>query len=171
VVDSDAARAIVQALPPFIKVVGLFVNADPAWIRSLIEAVPLDLLQFHGRESPAQCAQFRRPYVKSISVRPGVDVAAEARRYDSASGLLLDAWHRELPGGTGRAFDWSLVPTGLGRPMILAGGLTPDNVAAAIEQVRPFAVDVSGGVEARKGIKDEEKMAAFVRSVQSVAWS
>ncbi len=152
-------------MPPFTKVVGVFVNAMPEMIRTTLETVRLDLIQFHGDETPRDCEQFQIPYIKALAMRPGVDALAEARRFGSATGLLLDAWHRQLRGGSGVSFDWSLVPDDLGLPIILAGGLDPTNVAQAIHQVRPFAVDVSGGVEASKGIKDRAKMTAFLEEV------
>jgi len=165
------ARAIVDVLPPFVTVVGLFVDETPHGVRRVLDAVRLDLLQFHGREEPAECERYDRPYIKSVPMRAGVSVAAQVRTYGSAAGLLLDTWQRDKPGGSGMAFDWSLVPLELDVPVILAGGLTPRNVSDAIRQVSPFAVDVSGGVESAKGIKDENKMADFIREVQSVATS
>lgn len=162
--DPERARAIVAVLPPFLKVVGLFVDAPPAQVRAVLGAVPLDLIQFHGRETPEFCRAFGRPYLKALRMGPGVDVAAEAGRYPDAAGLLLDSFHPQLAGGTGETFDWSRVPRDLGRPLVLAGGLTPENVAAAVAAVRPYAVDVSSGVESAKGIKDAAKVAAFVRN-------
>lgn len=167
-VDIDRARRVVAGLPPFLSVVGLFVDAAPEQVRAVLEAVPIDLLQFHGDECPADCGGFGRPYIKALRVREGTDVAAYARSYADAAGLLVDAWQPHVPGGTGTAFDWSLIPPDLACPLILAGGLTPDNVAAAVERVRPYAVDVSGGIEADKGIKDAAKMAAFIREVNRV---
>lgn len=165
------ARAIVDALPPFVTVVGLFVDETPRTVRCVLDEVPLDLLQFHGREQREECERYARPYIKSVSMRVGVSVPAQLREYKSAAGLLLDTWQRDKAGGTGLSFDWSLIPPELDVPVILAGGLTPHNVGGAIRQVRPFAVDVSGGVESAKGIKDENKMADFIREVQSVATS
>ena len=165
-VSLDQARAIIAALPPFVTTVGLFVDAGRDEVNALLDALPLDLLQFHGDESPAQCEGYRRPYIKALRVRPGEDLAARSREYSTASGILLDTFVAGVPGGTGEAFDWSLVPAELDRPIILAGGLSAGNVAAAIRQVRPFAVDVSGGVEASKGIKDGDKIRAFLREVR-----
>ena len=162
----EQARRIVAELPPFIKVVGLFVDAPDAQVAEILGQVPLDLLQFHGRETPEACRRHGRPYMKAIAMRPGLDVAAEARRYPDAAGVLLDTHHPQLAGGSGQAFDWTRVPADIGRPVILAGGLTPENVAAAVRAVRPFAVDVSSGVEQEKGIKDAAKIAAFIRNVQ-----
>ncbi|TWC42896.1 phosphoribosylanthranilate isomerase [Pseudomonas sp. SJZ079] len=165
-VSVQQARAIIAALPPFVTTVGLFVDASRDELSAILEVVPLDLLQFHGDESPADCDRFSRPYIKALRVRPGEDVAARIEPYGNASGILLDTYVRGVPGGTGQAFDWALVPQGLNTPIILAGGLTSENVRSAIEQVRPYAVDVSGGVEASKGIKDAEKVRAFVRAVK-----
>jgi phosphoribosylanthranilate isomerase len=165
-VDVRQARAIIAALPPFVTTVGLFVDASSCELGEILDAVPLDLLQFHGDESPAFCDGFRRPYIKALRVKPGDDIAAQVDAYRNASGILLDAYVPGIPGGTGEAFDWSLVPQGLSKPIILAGGLTAENAGAAIQQVRPYAVDVSGGVEASKGIKDAEKIRAFMRAVK-----
>lgn len=165
-VDVRQARAIIAALPPFVTTVGLFVDASSCELGEILDAVPLDLLQFHGDESPAFCDGFRRPYIKALRVKPGDDIAARVEAYKNASGILLDTYVPGVPGGTGEAFDWSLVPQGLSKPIILAGGLTAENVAEAIRQVRPYAVDVSGGVEAAKGIKDAEKIRAFMRAVK-----
>jgi phosphoribosylanthranilate isomerase len=166
-VTVQQAQAIVAGLPPFVTTVGLFVDCQRSELNAILDAVPLDLLQFHGDESPAACEGFRRPYIKALRVRPGDDVAARIGLYGSAAGVLLDTFVPGVPGGTGEAFDWSLVPQGLTVPIILAGGLTPENVRAAIERVRPYAVDVSGGVEASKGVKDSDKIHAFVRAVRS----
>ena len=162
------AQAILAALPPFVTTVGLFVDSERSELNAILDVLPLDLLQFHGDESPAACEGFRRPYIKALRVKQGDDIAARIGQYGSAAGVLLDTFVPGVPGGTGEAFDWSLVPHGLRMPIILAGGLTPENVRAAIEQVRPYAVDVSGGVEASKGLKDSDKIHAFVRAVRSV---
>lgn len=160
------AQAIIAALPPFVTTVGLFVNACRHELSELLSQLPLDLLQFHGDESPADCAGYARPYIKALRVKPGDDIAQLAAPYTQASGILLDTYVPGIPGGTGAAFDWSLVPDNLVKPIILAGGLTAQNVFAAIEQVRPYAVDVSGGVEISKGIKDAVKVAEFLREVR-----
>lgn len=165
-VSIQQARAIIAALPPFVTTVGLFVDASRCELGEILDAVPLGLLQFHGDESAADCEGFHRPYIKALRVKPGDDLTAQIESYASASGILLDTFVAGVPGGTGEAFDWSLVPQGLNTPIILAGGLTPENVRAAIEQVRPYAVDVSGGVEASKGLKDAEKVRAFLRAVK-----
>jgi phosphoribosylanthranilate isomerase len=157
------AREIVQALPPFVTSVGLFVNAEVAEVQETLQAVPLDLLQFHGEESPEYCAQFNRPYIKAIRMQASTDLAQLAQEYATAQALLLDTYVAGVQGGTGIAFNWQQVPREFSKPLILAGGLNPENVQAAISQVRPYAVDVSGGVEASKGIKDPEKLIAFMR--------
>lgn len=167
-VTIEQAQAIVAALPPFVTTVGLFVDAPLEQVSTTLQGVPLGLLQFHGHETPDDCAAFGRPYIKAVRMRPEVDLAAEALRYSTAQGLLLDTYQPGTPGGTGTAFDWGRVPAGLAKPVILAGGLTPQNVATAVRSVRPYAVDVSGGVEQAKGIKDAEKIAAFIREVNSV---
>lgn len=165
-VDVRQAREIVAALPPFVTTVGLFVNASRCEVNEILDALPLDLLQFHGDESAAECAGYHRPYVKALRVRPGDDVRARCAEFPQAAGILLDTFVPGMPGGTGEAFDWTLVPDDPGCPIILAGGLTAENVATAIRQVRPWAVDVSGGVEARKGIKDAAKVRAFLAAVR-----
>lgn len=162
------AAQLAKALPPFISAVGLFVDAEPAFVREVLAAVPLDLLQFHGDESPEYCAQFGRPYLKAIRVRAGVDLLQCAARYEGARALLLDAHVEGIPGGTGATFDWGLIPAKLPLPVILSGGLGAGNVAAGIEQVRPCAVDVSSGVEAAKGIKDAARIAAFINEVKRI---
>lgn len=165
-VSVQQARTIIAALPPFVTTVGLFVNASRCELGEILDAVPLDMLQFHGDERPADCEGYHRPYIKALRVKPGDDVAAQIEPYANASGILLDTFVAGVPGGTGLAFDWSLVPRHLDRPIILAGGLTPENVRSAIEQTQPYAVDVSGGVEARHGIKDADKIRAFMRAVK-----
>lgn len=172
VTQQQAAR-LAQALPPFVSVVGLFVDVSADYVHAVLEEVPLDSLQFHGEETPDFCASFGRPYIKAIRVRPGVDLVQCASAYASAQGLLLDAWVQGIPGGTGHAFDWGLIPppdapNSLPLPVILSGGLHPGNVAQAIRAVRPYAVDVSSGVEAGKGIKDAAKIAAFIKEVKDV---
>ena len=165
-VDIEQARVILAALPPFATTVGLFVDAERSELERILASVPLDLLQFHGDESVQQCEAFGRPYIKALRVKAGDDIAAQVARYPSAQGILLDAYVEGVPGGTGEAFDWSLIPQALSKPLILAGGLRPDNVAEAVSRVRPYAVDVSGGVEANKGVKDVEKVGAFIRAAR-----
>jgi phosphoribosylanthranilate isomerase len=162
------AEQLAEALPPFVSLVGLFVNAEAAFVREVLASVPLDLLQFHGDETPEYCAQFDRPYLKAIRVKAGVDLLQCASDFRSAKGLLLDAHVEGIPGGTGTAFDWTLIPKQLPLPVILSGGLDAENVATAIKQVRPYAVDVSSGVEAGKGIKDAAKVAAFINEVKQI---
>jgi phosphoribosylanthranilate isomerase len=164
-VDIRQAARLAAALPPFVTTVGLFVDADAGNVREILAGVPLDLLQFHGDESPEYCAQFGRPYLKAIRVKPGVDLLQCAARFNTAQGLLLDAHVEGIPGGTGATFDWKLIPKDLPLPVVLSGGLDAGNVAAAIKQVRPYAVDVSSGVEAAKGIKDAARIAAFINEV------
>ena len=166
-VNVQQARAIIAALPPFITTVGLFVNASRCEVNETLDAVPLDLLQFHGDETPEQCDSYHHPYIKALRVKAGDQIAEACRTYRNARGILLDTYVEGVPGGTGEAFDWSLIPGGLEKPIILAGGLTSANVAQAIAQVRPYAVDVSGGVEKSKGIKDREKILAFMSAVQA----
>ena len=164
-VGIDLARRLRAALPPFVTTVGLFVDAEPERVRATLAQVPLDLLQFHGEEPPDYCAAFGRPWIKAIRMRPGTDLRALWARYGAAVGLLLDAYDPARAGGTGQCFDWDLVPPDLAPHIVLAGGLDPDNVAVAIRRVRPYGVDVSGGVEAAKGLKDRQKMAAFMKGV------
>lgn len=166
-VNIAQAQAIVQALPPFVTVVGLFVDANEIEVSQVLDHVALDILQFHGNETPEYCAAFGRPYLKAIRMREDVDLLQEAERYRQAEALLLDAYHPDMAGGTGERFEWSRIPPSLAPSIVLAGGLDTDNVAQAILQVQPYAVDVSGGVEASKGRKDFQKMAAFVAAVQA----
>ena len=165
-VAPQRAADIVRGLPPFITAVGLFVNADAGDVERVLAQVPLDLLQFHGEETPEFCARFGAPYIKAARVRAGLDLLQYARDYRAARGLLLDAFAAGAHGGTGTVFDWSLIPRELPLPVILSGGLTPENVAGAIRRVRPWAVDVSSGVEAAPGIKDTRKIAAFMKEVR-----
>lgn len=162
----EAAAELVRKVPPLVTRVGLFVNADPVFVRSVMEAVPLELLQFHGEESAEYCEQFGKPYLKAARVRPDLDLLEFARAYPSAQGLLLDAWV-EGYGGAGQSFDWSLIPGELPLPMVLSGGLHVDNVGEAVSKIHPWAVDVSSGVEYAKGVKDAGKMAAFVAAVRT----
>jgi phosphoribosylanthranilate isomerase len=166
-VTAAQAREIVAALPPFVTSVGLFVNASRCELNEILEVVPLDLLQFHGDETPADCEGFHRPWIKALRVRPGDDLEAACKLYSGARGILLDTFVAGVPGGTGEAFDWSLVPARLSKPIILAGGLHAGNVGEAIARVKPYAVDVSGGVEAAKGIKDPAKVDAFMAAVRA----
>lgn len=165
-VDLETALAITAALPPFVTVVGLFVDGKAAEVRQVLERVRIDLIQFHGEEEPGYCAGFGKPYIKALRMRPDLDLPAAMAAHEGASGFLLDAWHPDAKGGTGSRFDWNLIPEGKAGSLILAGGLEPGNVGEALRAVRPYAVDVSSGVEAGKGIKDAGKMAAFLKAVQ-----
>ncbi len=167
-VEIVQAARLAQAAPPFVTVVGLFVNPSVDYVREVLAKVPLDVLQFHGEESPEFCRQFDRPYLKAIRVKQGVDLVECAARYADAQGLLLDAYVEGTQGGTGEAFDWKLIPQDLPLPVILSGGLHAGNVANGIRQVRPYAVDVSSGVEAAKGVKDAAKIAAFIKEVKQI---
>ena len=162
------AKQLAEALPPFVTVVGLFVNAKASFVREVLASVPLDMLQFHGDEPAEFCAQFAKPYLKAIRVKAGVDLLQCASDFRSAKGLLLDAHVEGIAGGTGATFDWALIPKQLPLPVILSGGLNVGNVVAAIKQVRPYAVDVSSGVEASKGIKDAAKIAVFINEVKNI---
>ena len=168
-VTIENAAALVRALPPFVQSVGLFVNAEPALIERVLQTVPLDLLQFHGDEKPADCVRYGRPYIKAVRVNRDTDLLKYAADFDAARGLLLDAFVPGVPGGTGERFDWGLIPPALPRPVILSGGLTPDNVAEAVQRVRPWAVDVSSGVEASKGIKDAHQIARFIANAKEAS--
>ena len=167
--DVDTAAAIRRALPPFVTAVGLFVNAAPGTVVGTAERVGLDMLQFHGDEPPEACGEFGMPYIKAVRVDDAVDLRAYAQRYAGAAALILDTPDEKLWGGSGRTFDWDLVPADLAVPVVLAGGLTPENVAGAVRRLRPYAVDVSGGVEASPGIKDAGKIARFIDEVNRVS--
>lgn len=165
-VDIERARALCRIVPAFVSTVGLFVNEDPGRVREVLAEVPLSLLQFHGDERAADCERYARPYIKAARVMPGLDLVDYAAGFPSASGLLLDAFV-EGYGGGGQTFDWSLIPAGLSLPLILSGGLHPKNVEQAVRQVRPWAVDVSSGVEQGKGIKDAALIEAFISGVRN----
>lgn len=164
-VDIECAVEIVNALPAFVSVVALFVDEREARIREVLDRVPVDCLQFHGDEPDEACRIYGKRYMKAVRMREDIDIAALARRYHDATGLLLDAWHPDAKGGTGSRFDWDLIPRQCALPIVLAGGLAADNATQAVQAVRPYALDVSSGVEAEKGIKDALKMAAFLRAV------
>jgi phosphoribosylanthranilate isomerase len=159
----DQAAAIVRALPAFVTVVGLFVDAEPDWIREVLDGVRIDCLQFHGDETAAACRLYGKAYIKAIRMRPEIDLPAIETEYADAAGLLLDAYHPDVQGGSGSGFDWERIPSQRNMPIILAGGLSPENAGLAVQQVRPYALDVSSGVESGKGIKDALKMAEFIR--------
>lgn len=165
-VDLSRAQEICRALPPFVSVVALFVNALREQVEEVLSAVPVDVLQFHGDESAAQCTGFGRPYIKAIGMQPGLDLQAVIQSHPESCGFLLDAWQPDTHGGGGIAFDWAQVPASTTQPLIVAGGLTADTVDQAIGLTRPFAVDVSSGVEIEKGIKSADKMQAFIRGVE-----
>ncbi|MFV2060306.1 MAG: phosphoribosylanthranilate isomerase [Gammaproteobacteria bacterium] len=164
-VEIAQASEIIAVLPPFVSVVGLFVNSDKAEIERITTQVSLNILQFHGDESEEFCNSFSLPYMKAIRMAGNVDVLTEIERYNSASGILLDSYHEKQVGGTGDTFDWSLFPDSTDRPIILAGGLNPANISDAITATRPYAVDVSSGIESSKGIKDNTKMQRFMNEV------
>ena len=166
-VELESAREIVAALPPFVAPVALFVNPTHEEVECVLERCPVAMLQFHGDEDAAFCASFGVPYLKAARVRPGLDLLEYLASYDSAAGWLLDAYRDDTYGGTGEAFDWGLIPGRLAKPLVLSGGLTPDNVAEAVRRVRPWAVDVSSGVEISKGRKDEQLIAAFIAAVHA----
>lgn len=164
-VGIEEAAELVALLPPFVTSVGLFVNATQAELDAVLARVPLQLLQFHGDEAESDCARYGRPWIKAARMRPGVDLLEFSSFHPRASGILVDAFV-EGYGGGGRTFDWSLIPDGFVRPLVLSGGLDADNVTEAVRRVRPWAVDVSSGVESAKGIKDAAKIAAFIAGVR-----
>lgn len=164
-VDLQQAAELAKAVPAFVTVTGLFVNPTVAEVTEVLKQVDLDLLQFHGDESATFCEQFGRPYIKAIRVREETDLQAHAVDYQNAKALLLDAYRPGVPGGTGETFDWGLIPADLNCPVILAGGLNSSNVAEAIAQVKPYAVDVSGGVESAKGIKSKRLIETLMKEV------
>ena len=163
---STRAREIIGALPPFVTTVGVFVDPEPTFVRAVLREIRLGLLQFHGDEDPIFCDGFGVPYMKGVRIRQDLDLLQYASTFRAAQALLLDAFVPGSHGGTGQTFDWSLIPTSLPLPVVLSGGLDADNVATAIRRVRPWAVDVSSGVEVDKGIKDAAKIAAFMRGVR-----
>jgi phosphoribosylanthranilate isomerase len=165
-VQADEAAPIAKSLPPYMSAVGLFVDASEAEVRAVLDRVPLDLLQFQGEESPEFCARFGKPFVRAVRMVEGTDLLEYAHRFSGAKALLVDAHAPGLPGGTGRTFDWSVIPPGLPIPLILSGGLDADNVGRAVREVRPWAVDVSSGVESARGVKDPRRIVEFIRSVR-----
>lgn len=167
-VSIEQAAQVTKDVPAFVTNVALFVNPTEAQVRTVLEQVRIDLIQFHGDEDNDFCRQFNRPFIKAQRVRQASDVVASCLRFPDALAILLDSYKPGVPGGTGESFNWDLIPETAEKPIILAGGLTPENVAQAIEQVAPFAVDVSGGVEMEKGIKDAQKIQAFLREVYRV---
>lgn len=167
-VSLTEARVIAESMPPFVTVVGLFMNASAETVREALKVVPLNLLQFHGEESPEFCDQFEMPYIKVLRMRDNANVVAFAQDYPNAAGILLDSYHKDAGGGTGQSFDWDLIPDDVPLPLILAGGLNSENVASAIEAVKPYAVDVSSGVESEPAVKDHKKIEQFIKEVQRV---
>lgn len=165
-VSPEHARDIAMQTPAFVATVGVFVNPSREEVEQVISKSGVTLLQFHGDESPDFCSSFSRPYIKAARIRPGLDLIKYLSPYSAARAWMLDAFHDDLWGGTGGAFDWSLVPARMARPVILSGGLTTNNVADAIRRVRPYAVDVSSGVEVSKGIKDAARIAVFIGAVK-----
>jgi phosphoribosylanthranilate isomerase len=166
-VSLEQAKRILGRLPAFVTVVGLFVDAERAAVIDACSVLPLGLLQFHGDEDPAYCASFGVPWMKAVRVADATDISAEIARYPGASAVLLDTFKPGVPGGTGEAFDWRRIPTHPGLPVVLAGGLTAENVGAAIRAANPFAVDVSGGVESEPGVKNEQKVEDFMAAVRT----
>ena len=164
-VTIEQAQRVVAEVPAFVTVTALFVNPSVEQVQSTIDNVRIDLLQFHGDEDDAFCRQFNRPYIKALRVRQASDLVASCLRFPDSLAILLDSYKPGIPGGTGETFDWSLIPAELPKPLILAGGLECDNVTQAIQQTNPFAVDVSGGVESAKGIKDDNLIAEFMHEV------
>ena len=159
-------KDIIEGLPPFVSIVALFVDASEEEVNNCLSELAIDIVQFHGDESAEYCEQFNKPYMKAIRMKEGVELTELAERYSSSSALLLDSYQPGIPGGTGQAFDWSMIKD-IDKPIILAGGLTVDNVATAIEQVQPYAVDISGGVEQSKGIKEQQKVCDFMQEVMN----
>lgn len=166
-ISIDHAVAISSSLPPFVTRVAVFADPEPGLVYSVIREVAPDCLQFHGRELSRQCSMFERPYIKAVRMEAGSNPRQEEAEHQAACALLLDTWHSDAAGGSGLSFDWSLVPEGLGKPVILAGGLHAGNVGEAIRRVRPFAVDVSSGVESAPGVKDPARISAFVEAVRN----
>jgi phosphoribosylanthranilate isomerase len=161
------AAALAAAVPPFVARVALFLDAPPADVRAVLDAVPIDVLQFHGREDEAYCRSFGRPYIKAVPMGDALDVDAYLREHAAAIAFLLDSHSGGGQGGSGHAFDWSRVPARAARPIVLAGGLRPETVGAAVRRVRPYAVDVSSGIESAPGVKDYARMRAFAAAVRA----
>ena len=167
-VTPEQAAEICQALPPFVTSVGLFMNADAEQVRATLDAVSLDLLQFHGSETPEFCRSFGRPYIKALGIQGLVDFAEQANQYPDALGILVDSHALGKAGGTGQTFDWKLLPKNYSKPIILAGGLNPENIAEAVRETSVYAVDLSSGVESSPGIKSKAKIDALMREVKHV---
>jgi len=167
-VDVEKAKSIVKELPAFVTRVGLFVNMPRNEILQILTDVSLDMLQFHGDESAADCRGYNKPYIKALRMKESIDIAKQADHYSDAAAILLDSYQPGIPGGTGKAFDWNLIPQEMGNSLILAGGLGVENVAESIAKVHPYAVDVSGGVESEKGIKDHSLIRDFINEVNKL---
>ncbi|RDS85746.1 phosphoribosylanthranilate isomerase [Dyella psychrodurans] len=163
----EQAKAIVDAMPPFVTTVALCMDDEADFVRAVIETVRPAMLQFHGMESDEWCAQFGQPYLKAIAMGEGASARAQLRAYPRAAGLLLDGHGLGEAGGTGKTFDWSLMPKDIRQPLILAGGLTPSNVQTAVRTARPWAVDVSSGIESAPGIKDPAKLRDFIAAARA----
>ncbi|MEX1670663.1 phosphoribosylanthranilate isomerase [Zhongshania guokunii] len=161
------AALIIASLPPFVTKVGLFVNANADYVREVLAICSLDLLQFHGDETPLYCESFAKPYMKALRMREDIDLTAQLAAYSSASAVLLDSYKAGVPGGTGEVFDWERIPSDLSLPLVLAGGLRPNNAGAAIAACQPYALDVSGGVESAPGIKCADAITRFIEAVSA----
>ncbi len=159
------ARGIIRKLPAFVSIVALFVNETEKQIRTILDQIPIDILQFHGDEPPEQCRAYNKPYIKAVQMRPNLNLVDYAAAYDDASAILVDAYHPDAKGGTGHQFNWDLLPENSDFPLILAGGLGPENASTAVKIAKPYALDVSSGVEIEKGIKDAGKMKQFIEQV------
>lgn len=168
-VEPETVKRIIGALPPFVTTVGLFVNAEASYVSEVVSLTSLSLIQFHGNETEDFCSSFGIPYIKAVRVQSAKDIIEADKEYVSAQGILLDAYKKGVPGGTGESFDWALIPENINKPMILAGGLSVSNVGQAVNTVRPYAVDVSGGVELHKGVKDHAKVTRFIEEVSRVS--
>lgn len=167
-VSIEQAQSVVKNLPPFVSVVALFVNENEQTIREILRQVPIDVIQFHGDENDDFCRQFDRPYLKAVRVQSAADIQTACAKFPNARALLFDAYHPTEYGGTGQSFDWTMLYGNIGKPWVLAGGLSAENVAEAVKISGAIAVDVSGGVEISGGIKSREKMAAFIQAVKAV---
>lgn len=162
-IEPEKAAEIITQLPPFVTTVALFVNEPEAEVRRIMALTQVDLLQFHGDENADYCQQFGRAWIKALRVRDADSLQQDLNQFHAARAILLDSYRPGVPGGTGETFNWELIPAQSAQAIILAGGLTPENISTAVQQVKPYAVDVSGGVEASKGIKDPVKIHAFIR--------
>lgn len=166
-VTVDRAADIVAAVPPFVSVVALFVDEPIASIERILSNLPIDVIQFHGEESPEFCQQFGRPWIKALRVKPDLDVGEQCQRFSKARAVLLDSWQAGVVGGTGKTFDWRLAQKSLPLPIVLAGGLNDNNVGDGMRALRPAAVDVSGGVESAPGLKDVDRIKQFIAAVRA----